>query len=80
MKNLYIIFPSIFFVFSYREDQIRLLPEKVLVTQAFIQNEEKLHAQNSWSDGRDQNRDLLLSKYNSDMRPCSATDHHIGSD
>ena len=47
MRNLYVIFPSIFFFFSYREDQIRLLQEKVLVTRSFIQNAEKLHVQTS---------------------------------
>jgi len=47
MRNLYVIFSSIFFFFSYREDHIRLLQEKVLVTISFIQNAEKLHTQTS---------------------------------
>jgi hypothetical protein len=43
-----------------------------------IQSAEKLHAQTSWGDGRDQNKDLLLSNYVLDM--CSAMDHQSGSD
>ena len=55
MRNLYVIFPSIFF-FSYREDQLRLQQEEVLVVRSFIRNAEKLHAQTSWGERRDQKK------------------------
>ena len=40
----------------------------------------KLHAQTSWGDMVEQNKDLLSMKYVSEMRPCSATGHQIGYD
>jgi hypothetical protein len=45
-----------------------------------VQVMEKLHAQTVWGDRRDHNKDLLSSNYMLDMHPCSATDHHTGSD
>ena len=44
-----------------------------------IQSAEKLHAQTSWGDRVDQNKDLLSSNCLSEMRPHSATDHQSRS-
>jgi hypothetical protein len=45
-----------------------------------VQSVEKLHAQTSWGDKREQNKDLLSSNYMSNMNLCSAMDHRSGSD
>ena len=45
-----------------------------------LQEAEKLHAQTSWRDRRDWNKDFLSSDCVSNMRACSATDHQNGSD
>ena len=44
-----------------------------------IQSAEKLHAQTSWGDRRDQMEDLLSRNWMSDTRLCSATDCPSGS-
>jgi hypothetical protein len=44
-----------------------------------IQSAEKLHAQTSWGDRVDQNKDLLSSNCASEMCPRSAMDHRRGS-
>jgi len=44
-----------------------------------MQGAEKLHAQTLWGERRDQSIYLLSSNYMSDMCPCSALDHHSGS-
>jgi hypothetical protein len=46
----------------------------------YIESVEKLHAQTSWGDRWDQNKDLFSRNYMSEMRPCSTTDRQIGSE
>jgi len=45
-----------------------------------LQGAEKLSAQTLEGDRQDHNKGLLSRNYMSEMRPCSATDCHIGSD
>ena len=45
-----------------------------------IHSAEKLHAQTSWGDGVDQNKDLLSSNCVSEMRSYSAMDHQSSYD
>ena len=43
-----------------------------------IQSAEKLHAQTSWGNRMDQNKDLQSSNSVLEVRPCSAMDHQTG--
>jgi hypothetical protein len=53
---------------------------KTYKCKIYILAVEKFHAQTSWGDRRDWNKDLLSSNYKSEVCPCSATDHQSGSE
>ena len=57
-----------------------LITSMLVVFEFLIDDVEKLHAQTSWGDKGNQNKDVLPRHRMSDMRPCSATDRQIGSD